>query len=98
MERAVTRGICDQAVHGKTDRIQMEAGYIVFYALLVIITAALLAKESSYLQWNFHDPEMAVVGTFFHAFEWLFVRLLLSERLLDDANETKELWTLVAEQ
>lgn len=44
-------------------------------ALLVLIAAVLIAKESSYLQWDFHDPETAVVGTFLHAFEWLFVRL-----------------------
>ena len=49
--------------------------FITFGILLVLITAVLIAKESSYLQWNFHDPETAVVGTFFHAFEWLFVRL-----------------------
>lgn len=42
---------------------------------LVLITAILLAKDSFYLEWDFNDPETAVVGTFFHAFEWLFVRL-----------------------
>ena len=44
-------------------------------ALLLLMAAVLLAKDSFYLEWDFHDPEMAVVGTFFHAFEWLFVRL-----------------------
>lgn len=43
--------------------------------ILVLITAILLAKDSFYLEWDFNDPETAVVGTFFHAFEWLFVRL-----------------------
>ena len=32
-------------------------------------------KENIYLAWNYSDPETAVVGTAFHAFEWLFVRL-----------------------
>ena len=44
-------------------------------ALLVLMAAVLLAKDSFYLEWDFNDPETAVVGTFFHAFEWLFVRL-----------------------
>lgn len=28
-----------------------------------------------YLGWDFSDPELAVAGTVFHPFEWLFVRL-----------------------
>lgn len=49
--------------------------FIAICALLVLIAAVLITQDSSYLEWNFHDPETAVVGTFFHAFEWLFVRL-----------------------
>ena len=43
-------------------------------AIIVIIFAVLLAFESSYLEWNYSDPETAVLGTAFHSFEWLFVR------------------------
>lgn len=49
--------------------------FITFSVLLVLIAAVLMAQDSSYLGWNFHEPETAVVGTFLHAFEWLFVRL-----------------------
>lgn len=49
--------------------------FIAICALLVLIATVLIAQDSSYLEWNFHDPETAVVGTIFHAFEWLFVRL-----------------------
>lgn len=49
--------------------------FIATCVLLVIVVAVLIVKDSSYLEWNFHEPEKAVVGTFFHAFEWLFVRL-----------------------
>ncbi|MGN0447668.1 MAG: helix-turn-helix domain-containing protein [Acutalibacteraceae bacterium] len=35
----------------------------------------LLLLGSPYLGWDFSDPETAVVGTAFHAFEWLFVRV-----------------------
>ena len=44
-------------------------------AVIVAVSAALLVLHSPYLGWNYHDPEAAVVGVSFHAFEWLFVRL-----------------------
>ncbi len=50
-----------------------------FFALLaagvVIIFAILLALNSPYLGWDFSDPEIAVAGTLYHAFEWVFVRI-----------------------
>lgn len=42
--------------------------------VIVIISAALIAFNSPYLGWNYSDPETAVIGVAFHAFEWLFVR------------------------
>ena len=48
-----------------------------FAALCVVvltISAVLIALNSPYLGWNYGDPETAVVGVAFHAFEWLFVR------------------------
>ena len=44
-------------------------------AAIVIISAVLIAINSSYLGWNYSDPETAVFGAAFHVFEWLFVRL-----------------------
>ena len=43
--------------------------------VIVTISAVLIALNSPYLGWNYSDPETAVVGVAFHAFEWLFVRL-----------------------
>ena len=42
---------------------------------VILIFAALFVWNSPYLSWDYSDPETAVVGVFFHAFEWLFVRL-----------------------
>ena len=42
--------------------------------VIVIISAVLIVLNSPYLEWNYSDPETAVVGVTFHAFEWLFVR------------------------
>lgn len=44
-------------------------------AVIVVITALLLAAGSPYLSWNYDDPETAVVGVGFHAFEWIYVRV-----------------------
>lgn len=48
---------------------------IALCAVMVIIAAALVLLNSPYLGWNYSDPETAVAGAAFHAFEWLFVRL-----------------------
>ena len=42
---------------------------------IVIIFAALGVFGSPYLGWDYSNPESAVAGAAFHAFEWLFVRL-----------------------
>ena len=44
-------------------------------AVIVTISVALIVLNSPYLGWDYSDPETAVVGVAFHAFEWLFVRL-----------------------
>ena len=49
--------------------------FILLFAVILIISAILIVLDSSYLDWNFNDPETAVVETILHAFEWLFVRL-----------------------
>ena len=49
---------------------------IMLCAVIVIIFAVLMiAVNSPYLGWDYNDPETAVLGTFFHGLEWLFVRL-----------------------
>ena len=48
---------------------------IALCAGIVIVSGVLVMLNSPYLGWNFSDPETAVMGTAFHAFEWLFVRL-----------------------
>ena len=48
---------------------------IVLCAVILTTTAALIVLHSPYLDWDFSDPETAVVGTVLHAGEWLFVRL-----------------------
>lgn len=44
-------------------------------AVIVAIYVALIVLNSPYLGWDYSDPETAVIGVAFHAFEWLFARL-----------------------
>ena len=48
---------------------------VIICAVIVAVSAALVVVNSPYLGWDYSDPEIAVAGTAFHAFEWLFVRL-----------------------
>lgn len=41
---------------------------------IAAIFAILLVWKSLYLGWDYSNPETAVLGVAFHAFEWLFVR------------------------
>lgn len=42
--------------------------------ILVGIFILLLLLNSPYLNWDYNNPEKAVLGVAFHSFEWLFIR------------------------
>lgn len=48
---------------------------IALCTLIVVIFIALAAMQSSYLAWDYNNPELAVAGTILHGFEFVFVRL-----------------------
>lgn len=49
---------------------------LIFICISVtVIGCCLFLLHSSYLNWNYDDPEKSVLGVFFHSFEWLFVRI-----------------------
>ena len=49
--------------------------FLILCVSIVVIFVVLTVLESPYLGWDFSDPETAVMGTAFHAFEWLFFRV-----------------------
>ena len=64
-----------QLAHNKAARRKVFHWlFIALFALTVAGFAVLFFLGSPYLDWNFGDPETAVLGTAFHVFEWLFVR------------------------
>ncbi len=43
--------------------------------IIIIIFISLILLNSLYLNWNYSNPEKAVLGVILHSFEWLFVRI-----------------------
>lgn len=48
---------------------------ITLCAVIVTVSAVIIVLNSPYMGWDYSDPETAVLGTAYHVFEWLFVRL-----------------------
>ena len=44
-------------------------------AIIIIIFISLILLNSPYLNWDYNDPENAVLGVAFHSLEWIFVRI-----------------------
>lgn len=55
-------------------RKKLHLFFIFLCAGIIITVLVLFLSESPYLSWNYSDPETAVAGTLFHAFEFTFVR------------------------
>ncbi|MCI9155508.1 MAG: helix-turn-helix transcriptional regulator [Lawsonibacter sp.] len=65
-----------QLAQGKAAR--QRAVHWLFLSLCAVIAAifaVLIGLNSPYLGWDYSDPEIAIAGVMFHAFEWLFIRI-----------------------
>lgn len=64
-----------QLAQRKAARRKILHWLLIFLCAVIVITfVVLIVFNSPYLGWDYNDPETAVVGVAFHAFEWLFVR------------------------
>lgn len=64
-----------QLARSKAAKRKILFWLLVALCAVIAATFAILAVwNSSYLGWDFSDPETAVAGAALHAFEWLFVR------------------------
>ena len=43
--------------------------------VIIIIFISLILLNSPYINWDYTNPENAVLGVVFHSFEWLFIRI-----------------------
>lgn len=65
-----------QLAQRKTTRKRILHWFLISLCVVIAaIWAMLWELESSYLGWDYSDPETAVLGVAFHSFEWLFVRV-----------------------
>ena len=63
------------AMSRKAKRKKLIVFFSLFAIVIIAIFALLIKLDSPYLDWDYSDPERAVVGVLLHAFEWFFVRL-----------------------
>ena len=64
-----------QLAQRKTTRKRILHWFLISLCVVIVAIFAILWElESSYLGWDYSDPETAVLGVAFHSFEWLFVR------------------------
>jgi putative transcriptional regulator len=65
-----------QLVQNKSKKRKMIRWLLISLCLIiVIIFAFLFLLNSPYFSWDYDIPENAVLGTVFHSFEWLFIRI-----------------------
>ncbi len=65
-----------QLAQRKTARRKLIQGLlIVLCAVIIVVFVFFIILDSAYLNWDYSNPETAVVGVGLHAFEWLFVRI-----------------------
>ncbi len=65
-----------QLVQKKSKKRKMIRWLLISLCLIiVIIFAFLFLLNSPYFSWDYDIPENAVLGTVFHSFEWLFIRI-----------------------
>ncbi len=59
----------------ETRRKTLQWLCIALCTALVAAFAVLAFLNSPYQNWDYSDPELAIAGTAYHGFEWLFIRL-----------------------
>ena len=60
----------------KNARRKIIQWLLISLCIIIIITfISLILLNSPYLNWDYSDPEKAVLGVAFHSIEWLFVRI-----------------------
>lgn len=65
-----------QLAQRKLQRRRILHGMLISLCAAIVAAAAfLVASDSPYLGWDYENPELAVAGVLFHAWEWVFIRL-----------------------
>ena len=59
----------------RAKRKALQVRFILIGTAIVVTAACLIGLKSPYLNWDYTDPETAVVGTAYHIFEFFFFRV-----------------------
>ena len=60
------------SMHQKQKRKRIIIFLLIVDICLILLFILLAGLGSPYLSWDFSNPEWAVIGTFWHIFEWVF--------------------------
>ena len=61
----------------EASRKMLHSTIIALCIVVILILALLLIINSSYLNWDYKNPELAAADVLIHGFEWIFIRMLL---------------------
>ncbi len=50
--------------------------FIALFAVLLITIIGIFVIGNTYMEWDYNDPELAVLGVSIHAFIWIFIRIV----------------------
>ena len=65
-----------QLAQKKETKRKIEHGlFISICIFLILVFISLATLGNSYMEWNYNDPELAVLGVGVHIFVWIFVRI-----------------------
>ncbi len=49
--------------------------FISICLMIIVIFLGLILLKNTYMEWDYNDPELAILGVGIHSFVWLFVRI-----------------------
>lgn len=65
-----------QLARKKETKRKIWLGVFIAICVIIVISFILLSNiGASYMEWDYNDPELAVLGVGIHSFVWLFVRI-----------------------
>ena len=50
--------------------------FISICIILILVFMSLATLGNSYMEWNYNDPELAILGVSIHSFIWIFIRIV----------------------
>ena len=50
--------------------------FIILSIILVLTFVGIVTLGNPYMEWNYNDPELAILGVSIHSFIWIFIRIV----------------------